>query len=392
MRLRSLPQPVSACLAPYRPCFPCRQAQHFNVWCWLLVSLLLAGSGRIKELTRWMPARLAYWTTLRFMRAQVWDAQALLDLQVGDLLSRLPPPKDGVLHAIFDATRTEKTGEKQPLAYTTKTGKFDPFIFGHSVLLLVAQWGQFRIPLAVRVIDPKIKGHQNILTRELLTQLTPPAWCRRVNVLGDAGFAAKATLQHVAQLGYFYTFALPRTWKTADGRHLRDIARHTNKRHYHRVASYQPDGRRRDYWTIREDIKLTTLGDVTLIISKRRFNDPPRNIKFLVTNLPDASTGTILSYYARRWAVEVTFKELKSGLHLGQMQVTKEEERIQRSIALPVMAYVLLLRLYADELQPEQRTSFFALQKRFRAEAYQEQFDRSEVRFKKKLARLKAAI
>jgi IS4 transposase len=180
---------------------------------------------------------------------------------------------------------------------------------------------------------------------------------------------------------------LPRTWKTADGRHLRDIARHTNKRHYHRGASYQPDGRRRDYWTIREAIKLTALGDVTLLISKRRFNDPPRHIKFLGTNLPGASTGTILSYYARRWAVEVMFKELKSGLHLGQMQVTKKEERIQRSIALPVMAYVLLLRLYADELQSDQRTSFFALQKRFRTEVYQEQFDRSEVRFKKRLAR-----
>jgi hypothetical protein len=88
---------------------------------------------------------------------------------------------------IFDATRTAKTG---------------------------AQWGQFRIPLAVRVLDPNIKEYQNILTREFLTQLTPPAWCRRVNVLGDAGFAAKATLQHMAQWGYCYTFALPRTWKT----------------------------------------------------------------------------------------------------------------------------------------------------------------------------------
>jgi len=392
MRLRFLPQSVSTCLAPYRPCFPCQQAQHFNVWCWLLVSLLLAGSGRVRELTRWMPTRIAYWTTLRFIKARVWDEQALLDLLKGDLLLKLPPPKDGVLHLLFDTTRTAKTGKQQPLAYTTKTGKFDPFIFGQTVLLLVAQWGQFRIPLAVRVINPKIKGHQNILVRELLTEFKPPVWCRRVNVAADAGFAAKATLQHITKLGYFYTFALPRTWKTADGRHLRDIARHTNKRHYHRVASYKPDGRRRDDWTIREEIKLATLGDVTLIISKRRFNDPPRNSKFLVTNLPDASTGTILSYYARRWAVEVTFKELKSGLHLGQMQVTKEEERIQRSIALPVMAYLLLLRLYADELQPEQRTSFFALQKRFRTEVYQEQFDRSEVRFKKKLARFKQAV
>ena len=310
---------------------------------------------------------------------------------VDDLLAVLPPPKDGVLHLIFDTTRTEKTGKKQPLAYTTKTGKFDPYVFGHTVLLLIAQWGQFRIPLAVRVINPEIKGHQNILVRELLTQFVPLAWCQRIVIEADAGFAAKATLQQIAALSYFYVVALPRTWKTADGRHLRDIARHTNKRYFHRVASDKPDGRRRDYWTIREEIKLTALGDVTLVISKRRFNDPPRNIKFLVTNLPGASTGTILSYYARRWAVEVTFKELKSGLHLGKMQVTKKEERIRRSLVLPVMAYLLLLRLYAPELQPEQSASLFALQRRFRTEAYQEQFDRSEARYKKKLAQLKRA-
>ena len=323
MQLRSIPQKVSARLAPYRASFKCKQAQHFNIWCWLLVSLLLAGSGRLKELTRWMPQRLAYWTVLRFVKAKVWDEQALLDLMVDDLLATLPPPRDGVLNLIFDTTRTAKTGKQQPLAYTTKTGKFEPYVFGHTVLLLVAQWGQFRVPLAVRVLNPNIKGHQNILVRELLTQYVPPVWCQRVVVEADAGFAAKATLQHIAALSYFYVFALPRTWKTADGRHLRDIARHTNKRCYHRIASYQPDGRRRDYWTVREAIKLTALGDVTLVLSKRRFNDPPRHIKLLVTNLSGASTGTILSYYARRWAVEVIFKELKSGLHLGQMQVTR---------------------------------------------------------------------
>ena len=47
----------------------------------------------------------------------------------------------------------------------------------------------------------------------------------------------------------------------------------------------------------------------------------------------------ISSIYARRWGVEVTIKELKSGLHLGQMQVTKEAERVTRSVALSVMAY-----------------------------------------------------
>jgi len=391
MRLRSIPQKVANRLAPYRASFKCTQAQHFNLWCWLLVTLIISGSGQIKALTRYMPSRLAYWTTLRMIRAQVWDEQALLDLMVADTLYTLPEPKDGELNLIFDTTRKEKTGEKQPLAFTTKMGKFEPYIFGHTVLLLMAQWGCFRLPIAVRVLDPKIRGHQNILVRAMLRKFQPPAWCRRVIVEADAGFAAKKTLGLIAELGYFYVFALPRTWKTADGKHLSNIARHTTKSCYRRVASYKPDGRRRDFWIFRSEAKLSVLGDVTLILSKRRFNDPPHKIKLLVTNLPQASTGEILSYYARRWAVEVTFKELKSGLHLGQMQVTKKEERIQRSVALPVMAYLLLLRLYGLELEPEQGVSLFALKQRFMAEAYEGQINRIEARCKQKLECYKRA-
>src|SRR6266540_2604190 len=189
MRMRSIPQSVSNRLAPYRASFKSAPAQHFNIWCWLLVTLIVASSGQVKTLTRYMPSRLAYWTTLRMVRAKVWNEQALLDLMVADILYCLPPPKDGVLHLIFDTTRKEKTGEKQPLAFTTKMGKFEPYVFGHSVLMLIAQWG-----------------------------------------------------------------------------------------------------RRRDYWTYRSEEKLSTLGDVTLVLSKRRFNDPPHKIKLLVTNLKDAST------------------------------------------------------------------------------------------------------
>ena len=53
---------------------------------------------------------------LRFIKAQVWDEQALRDLRVDDLLATLPSPKDGVLNLIFDTTRTAKTGQRQPLA------------------------------------------------------------------------------------------------------------------------------------------------------------------------------------------------------------------------------------------------------------------------------------
>lgn len=391
MRLRSIPRLVSNRLTLYRPSFTGANAQHFNIWCWLLVSLIVSGSGQVKALTRLMPDRLAYWTTLRMIRAKVWDEQALLELMVDDLLYCLPPPKDGVLHLIPDATRKEKTGEKQPLAYTTKVGKFEPFLFGHSVLLMVAHWGSFRVPVAVRVIDPAIKGHQNILTRGLLSTFKVPAGCRQVIVEADAGFAAKKTLQQIISLGFCYVFALPRTWKLMDGTHLSNLARCLPKKFYRRIASYKFDGRRGDYWTFRRSAKLSLLGQVTVLLSKRRFNDPPHKIKLLVTNLLEASTGEILSHFSRRWMVEVTFKELKTGLHLGQMQVTKEERRIQRGVTLPVMAYLLLLRLYGSEVKPGEKASLFVFKQRFIEETYEEQFERVESRYEKKLDRYKRA-
>ena len=89
--------------------------------------------------------------------------------------------------------------------------------------------------------------------------------------------------------------------------------------------------------------------------------------------------------------MEVTFKELKSGLHLGQMPVTKETRRVERGLLLPILAYLLLLRLYGREFSPEHGASLWQLKRRFTEEIYQEQYDRSEHRWRKKLDQYRAA-
>src|SRR3954454_18990055 len=124
-------------------------------------------------------------------------------------------------------------------------------------------------------------------------------------------------------------FCLPRTWKRADGTPLRDLARHLPQGRYHRVASATPDRRRRDDWVYLRRAELNLLGDVTVLLSKKRRNQGPQQVKLIVTKLEPASATTMLSVYARRGGGgEVTFKELKSALHLGQMQVTRRPERV----------------------------------------------------------------
>jgi hypothetical protein len=373
VRLTRLPQPVSNCLSPFSSHFTCPQGRHYRVWCWLLVTLSLTqGAAKLKNLTRLMPRSLCYWTVLRLVKAGYWDASALLDQMAMAALLTLPPPECRTLYLIGDKTTHQKTGKKTPLAHKTRMNEFAPYVFGLDLVLLIAQWGRFRIPVACELIDPKIKGHQNILFRQMLRRFQAPAWCQQVVVIADAGFASKDNLRLVRELGWRYVFGLARTWKFEDGTHLKDLANHLPRKRYRRVASYNPARRRRDYWVFARRATLNTLGDVTILLSKRRLNDRPKKIKLIVTNLETQSAGQILGIYSRRWAVEVTIKELKSGLHLGQMQVTKEKERVERAIQLPVMAYLLLLRLYGKELDPEQGVTIFQLKQRFCDEAWQE--------------------
>jgi hypothetical protein len=90
---------VASTLAPLSPSFrSCPQGQHYRIFCWLLVALILAqGSATLKQLTRTLPRRLQYWTVLRMVRAGYWNASDLIQHLARSLLALLPPPVDGTL-------------------------------------------------------------------------------------------------------------------------------------------------------------------------------------------------------------------------------------------------------------------------------------------------------
>ena len=385
-----IPTKVYQVLYPFKRHFRCAQAQHFLVFCWLVVALIRTpGKGTLKGLRPYLPSKLHYWTTVRMVRSEQWEAQAVITDLAAATLRSLPPPTDGVLYLIGDSTLKPKRGRKHPLGHFTRHGEHDPYQFGFELVVLIARWDRFRVPVALGLIDPQRRGHQNILFRQMLKAFVPPGWVQQVVVVADAGFAANATLRLITEQHYAYVFAMPRTRKFTDGKYLRDLVQHLPKSCYARRASYKPDGRRHDYWVFVRRATLHNLGDVTIVLSKKRRNDGPKRVKIIVTNLTEASAGTILSIYAWRWGVEVTIKELKSGLHLGQMQVTKEAERVTRSVALSIVAYLLLVRLYGSDEAQHKEWSLFKLKERFTEEVAQEAVTRMELKWQCKLKQLK---
>ena len=60
-----------------------------------------------------------------------------------------------------------------------------------------------------------------------------------------------------------------------------------------------------------------------------------------MTNLPAVTARQVIDVYRRRWSVELLIKELKGATGLGQYQVTKDPQRVERTIAVALMAYLV---------------------------------------------------
>jgi len=391
-RFTCLPRTVYDFLYPFKPLFRCSQARHFVIFCWLLVATIRdPGAGTLKGLCPYLPPHVSYWALIRMLRSGKWDAQAVMNGMADKVLRSLPPTADGKLYLIGDTTHKPKRGKQHPLGYVTRQSTSSPHFFGFGMVVLVASWNGYRLPIQIATIDPKRKGHQNILFRQMLKDFEAPSWVKEVVVLGDAGYAANPTLKLIEELGWTYVFAMSRSRKFTNGKYVRDLVQCLPKSLYRRRATHKPDGRRQDYWVYLRHAELHQLGDVTIVLSKKRRNFGPKRVKIIVTNLLDVSASAVIDQYAIRWAVELVIKELKGGLHLGRMQITQDADRVERSVILPVCAYLLLIHLYGREQASSQGWSLFQLKQRFTEEIVQDQVNRVEQKWQCKFNKLNAA-
>jgi hypothetical protein len=125
-----------------------------------------------------------------------------------------------------------------------------------------------------------------------------PVWCRKVIVVADAAYASRANLRLMQDLGYWYVCAIARTWKFHDGKRLKALVTHLPRWHYQRIRLPTVNGqRRRTCWVFAKRAQLQHVGDVTMVRSKCRQTNGPKQTKLLVTNLPaTVSTGKLWQY------------------------------------------------------------------------------------------------
>jgi hypothetical protein len=189
--LTCIPVNVYNALYKFKPVFRCVPAHHFWVFCWVLIALSLdKGKGTLKELCHYLPPKRRYWTLMRIVRSGQWDADVLGNQMSREVLHWLPAPAEGIRPLSADKIRQDKRGRKHPLGLGTRERAHAPSYCGFAMVLLIASGTRYRIPSALAGMDPKCKGPQTILFRQMLATVELPSWVRQVIVPADAGFAA----------------------------------------------------------------------------------------------------------------------------------------------------------------------------------------------------------
>jgi hypothetical protein len=128
--------------------------------------------GTLKGALPYVSAGLSYWALLRMVRSGQWDAHAVLSGMSKKVLRALPAPVDGRLYLIGATTHKTRRGRQHPLGHVTRQSESAPYTFGFDMVVLIASWEGFRIPVTIAPIDPKRKGHQNLLGRMQVTNDT----------------------------------------------------------------------------------------------------------------------------------------------------------------------------------------------------------------------------
>lgn len=371
--------------------------EHFWTFCWLLtLHIFCSGKSNLKELSRHGPITRAYHHYRRLLLAGYWLTSELLNWFVWQVISSLEGDENGLLFIIVDSTIKDKRSKKNPLAKKGKKKSTAPYLFGLHIIFIMFHWQNYRIPVSFALIRKKDHPdyqNENALACELLGELVLPQWAKQVVVLADCAYASKSNLTFIQQKGWFYVMGVAKTWNFDNGKSLKNFVRHTRHDRYHRVWFKSLKGKsRRTYYTYLKRVHLKHLGEVTLVLSKKRRNHGPKSTKVLVTNLPNVTARKVVAYYQKRWFVEILIWELKGGLGLGEHQVTKDERRVVNSVGISVLAYLLLLKLRHQQIPKEGSWSIFELKRLFWLDTMEEQLERSvNMRAKKWLKEMIAA-
>jgi hypothetical protein len=366
-----LPEVILSMLASFAPVFT---QPTFATFCQYL-GVLMLGEGRRTgtSIARTSAEAKSPGVYARLCSRANWSATDLLDRLWTLLLQTLPFPRDArgrlLIWAALDDSVVAKTGRKMPgVAYHFHNDAADPahvqpFLFGHCWVTLGLIWPTLgralcfplRTALYVRAKDCSPEDFQDKLSLAL-SLLKAVRWPEGVclRVLADGAFATRAFFLGVRGQGFHLITRLKHNanlcWPVAP---VQKKTRGRPRLYGEKVdlTSYQETHRQTAHVRVGSKSYLASFS--TLDAVPRRFGQlcrivivdlPHHKRAVLLSSDRSLSATEIIQAYARRFAIELAFRDLKQRFGWGHYQV-RSRQAIERHVALSFVAASLMTLL-----------------------------------------------
>ena len=181
-----------------------------------------------------------------------------------------------------------------------------------------------RLPLRPRQ-KKKGKGTatQVDLAMELVRNLALSLRGRSIVVVADSFFFSKKFIRAIKASGFHYVIACKGNTVLADGSNLESLLRKTRLTCSCVTLPSSRGERQKRFSVALRHLDLRCGGTQTVVFSRLHKKRGAR-VKFLVSDLLDATAAKIVRLYAQRWDVEVFFREVKMYLGLDQYRASGE--------------------------------------------------------------------
>jgi SRSO17 transposase len=283
-----------------------------------------------------------------FLKDAKWDADEVAQRKAELFFSAINLKENDRLLLIIDDTYNTKKGK-----HTEGVGRFydhsKGYIWGNNFVTSVLQSNGVFIPHKAKMYVKKDEADEDFRTKiqiafeDIIEPLGVPDGVELMIVF-DSWWFSSHFITDCRELDYHVTCQLKSDKLVVpdDGTALQvtDYAKKFNTDDY-KITRIEVRGKKKRYLTVERIVKLDKIGDVKLVISKRRRDTDPRYYISTNTNLTGAE---ILSIYEDRWNIETAHREANQKLGFKDYQL-RSKKAIERFIQLVFSIWTGLLIL-----------------------------------------------
>jgi len=330
----------------FRTCFSKPQWTHFKIY---LHGLLLGEKGEknIEDIASNVLDGKHQSSLNRFLTRRKWDIRKLNVLR---LKENIENRKGGVL--ALDDMLIEKSGKHIDGVGYLKDHCTGDTVLCHDIVSTFYRNGKQRIPLYFQPYFKKdVVGHLDIWFKtkiQIAVDLLrlSLAWVEPEAIVFDSWYMAKEILDFINSRGL--------TWvsKTKSNRlilvdekwvSLKWYAKHLSKKRFARIDKMVDEKRYK--WIFETTVSMKNVGQVKLVILRVRKNS--KSFSFLASNNAKLDGLQVLTYYKKRWDIEVFHRDCKQHLGIGEYQARKLDAVVIH-LHLVFLAYTLLKNVWSN--------------------------------------------